>query len=590
MTELSLVSPDSKLRQERRQTLLVLLATLVVTAWMLAWTIGTQPIKGDEARHFRRAVNYYEAPWPDFRVTHDPAYPENERGAVLYWDTCLWHLVLALIWKIIGSASLLAAQLYHSAYFIVMAMAVYLAGRELYGHRGGLWAWAFIVTVPMNLLFGMLFYMEVPVMAWTAVAVYFLVRGNPIGLGLALGCMWLTKATSATVLIPPLLGVALLTMGECWPKRIARLVLAMFFVVVAVSWDCYWRHVYFGHIIMFRKAYLPLEALPPIVHHDVSQMAAPKETAVPLSIFRPMIVAQMFGITGMLAVLLAVVMAVDGMLRAIWENLRNLRSGLLAALVRVPDTYPLHALIFGVPLLVYLVGYAVMLKGSYDVRYLHPIVLFTSLMAAAWLVREPLAAVYRLHRYLGRLVVIGLIAAMAGQLLTVPPTVHPLRKLPPEVLDGFEWIRRNTDSEARFFYLEENLTTLTGRPIYWAVALPRYIFNREESRQMAVLNALKIDYIAIHPTRRDDGVGEKAEPKDYPRPWIRTLSERPYLELVYPPDFQGNPSADGTFLIYRILRDKIPEEWKKGALPPGVKPLTWQPARPSDGYAGGPCG
>ncbi|NIA20933.1 MAG: hypothetical protein GWP05_02945, partial [Anaerolineaceae bacterium] len=181
-------------------------------------------------------------------------------------------------------------------------------------------------------------------------------------------------------------------------------------------------------------------------------------------------------------------------------------------------------------------------------------------MAAGWLVREPLAAVYRLHRWLGRLVVIGLAAAMIVQLIVVPAMVRRRRILPEQVRAAYEWIKADTPPKSRFFYLEENLTTLTGRPIYWAAALPRYLFNSNEQQQMDVLGALKIDYIAIHPTRRDAGVGRLIEPSNYPIPWIESLAERPYLTLVYPQNFDGN--IENRFLIYQIKRDKIPSQWK----------------------------
>ncbi len=588
MADTSAYGPTLPERDNRRQVLIMFLVTLVIAGYMVAWAIGTQPIIGDEARHFRRAMNCYDMPLTQMRVTHDPAYPFEEQGAVLYWDACLWHLGLAMLWKILGNPSMLAAQLYHSLYFVAMALAVYLAGRELYGHRGGLWAWALVVTTPMNLLFGMAFYMEIPVMAFTALAVFLLIHGRPILFGGALAGMFLTKSTSGFVLIPPLLCVALLTMDTTWHERIARATGTGFTALrnlvsltmsgnwkrrilrtaaaaavagVIVLPDLIWRKIHFEHPVMFRQTSVPATEIPAAVHSDLARMPEPQQSAVPLSIFNPLTVLRMFGVSGVVAVVLAVIMALDGAARAAWDSLRNLRSGgLLAAVLRVPDTYPIHALIFGLPLLVYLVAYAVMMRKAYDVRYLQPITLFASLMAAGWLIREPLVVVYRLHRWLGRLVVIGLAAAMIAQLIAVPPMIRRHRMLPEEIRTAYEWIRTDTAPESRFFYLEENLTTLTGRPIYWAAALPRYLFNSKEQRQMDVLSALKIDYIAIHPTRRDAGVGKLIEPSNYPIPWIESLADRPYLSLVYPENFDGN--IKGKFLIYHIERDKIPREWK----------------------------
>ena len=558
-------TPEESVRESRRQLLWVFLATLVVVAYMFVWTAGTQPIIGDEARHFRRAVNYFEAPLPQFRVTHDPAYPAGEPGTVQYWDAALWHLILALVWKTIGTASMAVAQVYHSLYLVVLVMATYLAARRLYGHRGGLWAWALAVSMPMNLLFGMAFYMEIPVMAFTALAVYLLVCRRPVLLGMALAGMFLTKSTSSAVLIPPMMGVALLAMGDSWRQRITRTMVTGAVAFALVLPDLIWHKYHFGLWIMFRYS-PPVEPLPV----DLSTMPKMEKMPVPLSIFDPVILLKMFGVTGLVTVLMAVLMAVDGLLRSAWRNVRNLRSGgFAAAMIRVPETYPAHALIFGVPLLVYLVGYAVMLRGAYDVRYLQPISLFTCLMAAGWLVREPLAVVYRLHKVLGRLVVAGLVVAMAGQLVTVPPYFGTqLRRLHPEVLKGFQWIRENTEPRDRFFYIEENLTTMTGRPIYWAAAIPRYVFYTQESEQMTVLTFLKIRYIAIHPERQGPGMGNLIEPVAYPDAWIEDLQRRDYLTRVYPESYDGK--SYGKFLIYRLEYDKIPEAWKKAEPPTGV--------------------
>jgi len=402
-------------------------------------------------------------------------------------------------------------------------------------------------------------------MAFTALAVYLLVCRRPVLLGMALAGMFLTKSTSSMVLIPPMMGVALLVMGQTWRQRILRTAVAAAVALALVLPDMIWHKHHFGLWIMFRYS-PPVEPLPV----DLSTMPKMEKMPVPLSIFEPLILLKMFGVTGLVTVLMAVLMAVDGLLRALWRNVRNLRSGgFAAALIRVPETYPRHALIFGVPLLVYLIGYAVLMKGAYDVRYLHPIALFTCLMAAGWLVREPLAMVYRLHKVLGRLIVAGLILAMVGQLVAVPPYLRTeLRRLHPEALKGFQWIRENTDPSDRFFYIEENLTTMTGRPIYWAAAIPRYVFYTEESEQMTVLTFLKIRYIAIHPERQGPGAGNRIEPATYPDAWIEDLRRRDYLTRVYPETYDGK--SHGRFLIYRLEYDKIPEAWKKAEPPTGV--------------------
>jgi 4-amino-4-deoxy-L-arabinose transferase-like glycosyltransferase len=178
-----LTKPDSA--SNRRRILAISLATLLVCGYVAIWTCGTEPILGDEARHFRHAVNCYEASWPGIRVTHDPAYPPEGPAAVLYWGAALWHLGLALVWKVLGTPSLWAAQIYHTVFFFALGLFTYLCGRNLYGHRAGVWAWVLVMTVPMNLLFAMTFYLEIPVLAFAAAAFWCLLRRRAVWMGLA---------------------------------------------------------------------------------------------------------------------------------------------------------------------------------------------------------------------------------------------------------------------------------------------------------------------------------------------------------------------------------------------------------------------
>ncbi len=225
--------PDSP-GASRRRLALVALATAGICAYLAAWTIGSRPIIGDEARHFRRAANYWTAldqthSLRDFlamiwRVDHDPAFAKEGPGAVPYYDACLWHMGLALFWRVVGYTSLVGAQLYHASFVFLLGIATYLSGRALGGHRTGLWAWGLALTIPMNVLFGMAFYQEMPLLAFTAAAMACVLSGRGLraaaglgaALGLALAAMFLTKSPVASVLIPPILVAAILRPGDTW--------------------------------------------------------------------------------------------------------------------------------------------------------------------------------------------------------------------------------------------------------------------------------------------------------------------------------------------------------------------------------------
>ena len=91
--------PAATARRRRREILGMTLASLAVAAALLAWSVGTPPTIGDEARHWRRATNYFEA---DQRIPYDPLYPPGKMGYFPYWDSALWHLGLAKLWKLAG--------------------------------------------------------------------------------------------------------------------------------------------------------------------------------------------------------------------------------------------------------------------------------------------------------------------------------------------------------------------------------------------------------------------------------------------------------------------------------------------------------
>jgi len=574
--------PDREPAPARRRLLAISLATLLVCGYVGAWTCGTEPILGDEARHFRHAINCFEAQWPDFRVTHDPAYPPEGPAAVLYWGAALWHMGLALVWKALGTPALWAAQVYQAAFLFALGIFTYLCGRELYGHRGGLWAWVLVLTVPMNLLFAMTFYLEVPVLAFTAAAFYCLLRRRAVLMGLALAGMFLIKQTTASVLIPPTLVAALLVMGNTWKRRLGRVGLAIAVMLVAVAPDLLWQSAHFGQLIKFRHYVSTAPFYPDWLSQACNRMPVPERTPVPLSIFNPVHDLQMFGVGGLLAFGWAVTVTVGAAVGRVGRFLRH-RPRLQRHGERGGSPHPPRsansalwraagaetrrakrlrgAVVFGLPLLFYLAAYAVMLRKAYDVRYLEPVTLPAGLLLAGALAAvRPFSRTDR-WRWPARIGATALAGLCAVQLAAAPAVVHAHRQLPDETVAAYRWIRRHTDPDARFLYLEENLTTLTGRPIFWAAALPRFFFTATEPTQARILGVVGIDYIAVHPTRRGPPAVPTRPVTEYPRDWIATLDRRPYLEPVYPPAYDGD--AEGKFLIYQVHPERMPRAWRR---------------------------
>ncbi len=564
MTDALPTAPDSP-GVSRRRLALVALATAVVCAYLVGWALDSEPTIGDEARHFRRAVNYFETPLPDFRVDHDPAYPFEGPGAIPYFDACLWHQGLALLWKLLGHASLPVAQIYHAAFVFMLAMFTYLTGRSLYGHRGGVWAWALVLTIPMNILFGMVFYQEIPLLAFTAMALFCVLRGRAVWLGLALAAMFLTKSAGAAVLIPSILVAAFFAIGDTWRRRLLRTAIAIVIAFLVMVPDMLWHLEHFGHPIMLRYYYGPPLSFPG------PDLPSPRMSAVPLSIFNPLAVLPMFGASGLVVAVLSAVMAVVVTARSLLAIAGDARRrGLLSALRDSPESIRPEVLVGALPLFTYVFIYVVMLPGAYDVRYLHPAMLMACLLAAGLLSRLSLRknAGARPHR-LVRAALWLLVLAMAGQLLTVPPAVRHLRRLPPQIEAGYEWVRRHTPPDSRFIYNQESLVAFTGRPVLWAAAIPRYFFSTTEREQTRILRYFQIQYIAIDSTRRLDNWAPDIEPIGFPVSWLRNVPKCGYLERVYPSP-EGDALQD-IFIVYRVNYDRIPPDWIED-----IEPGNWQ--------------
>lgn len=549
-----LLSPAEQLRR-RRDLIAIIAATLVVCLILLAWSIGTAPVLGDDSYHFRRAVVYYEALWDHFRAVYDPAYPPEGPLAMRCWDAAFWHTGLAAVWKVLGSPSFLVAEAYHLAYFLMLGVFSFLTGRELFGRSGGWWTWALAMTMPINLLLGMVFYLEIPVAAMVTMAIYCVVRRWPVWLGVALAGMFYIKVPMAAVLAPPLVLAALLKVGDTWGQRLRRTALALAIGLLLLLPDLLWRAEHFGRPIMLRDTVSVLN------RQVFAQVTPTRQSAICLPFSDPFVVLKTFGVTGVAAVAASVVWSVWLMVRTLADLVRHARSaGPASALRSLPGGIAVEVLVGAVPLLYYIAAYVLLLRMAYDVRYFHGAAFFATLLGGGLLARlRPL----RYQGPRGWLVRSGgvlLLLAMLGQLATAPADIHQRRILPPTVTAGFAWIAQNVPPKAPIFYVEFNLTAVTGRPMLWSAALPRYLFTAPEEAQARILHDLNIQYIAIHPTRFIEKAEPDVDPMGLPIPWVRSLRERPYLTQVYPAE-PRRAEEGGAFVVYRVDPDKIPPAW-----------------------------
>jgi hypothetical protein len=545
-----------------RDLLWVLAATAAVCAILLAWSVGTAPVLGDESYHFRRAIVYFEALWSAGRPVCDPAFPAEGASAMRFWDAAGWHMGLALLWKALGTPSFLAAEAYHLTYMLMLGVFSFLAGRELYGRAGGWWTWALAMTMPINLLLGTVFYLEIPVAAMAAAATYCLLRQRAVWFGVALAGMFYVKMPMAAVLAPPLLLAAFLMLGDTWGQRVVRTLAALAVAAVLFAPDMLWRYEHFGLPIMFREGLPPSQAQ---VLKSLPPLPPLQRSAISLSLSDPLVLVKTFGVTGVAAGLASIAWAVWLVGRAAALLLRRARSaGLTTALRTLPGGIPPEVLVAAIPLLFYIASFVLLLRIAYDVRYFHGSVLFCTLLAGGLLARAAPFAYAGRRRWLVRGAAAVLVLGMVGQLATAPAAIHQHRRLEPAVEAGFAWIRENVPPGSLILYPEFNIVPMTGRPMAWAACLPRHLFNMTEGQRMWFLYYLRIRYIAVHPARFVERAEPTIEPMGFPLPWARSLRNLPYMAQVYP-ERECEVGAPN-FVIYRIDYDKVPPEWLAGPI------------------------
>jgi len=533
----------------------VALASALVCGMMFVWAIGTAPNLGDEAHHWRRTTVYFEAPLAHMRAMCDPAYPPQGQSAVRYFDSGGWHLALALLWKALGRPSFAVAQAYQLGFAFALMMFTYLAARRLYGPIGGLWAWALALTMPLNLLLSETFYMEVPVASMIAAAIYFILSRRPILLGLALAGMFYLKLASASVLAPPLVLAALLGMGDTWRERLGRTGAALGIAVGCFLPDMLWHQEHFGQLFAFNEPVLPFQ------QHLMSALPPMKQSAIPMDLFDPVMAVETFGVPGLLAMIIGLAWSFKAIAATCVRLVQHARrNGLRSIFGRVADLVPAGVRVAALPLVFYTAAFAALMRVAYDARYFHPATVFAFLLAGGVLARARLFSRPERLRWPARAVGSILLIAMVAQTALVPPYVRQLRTLSIPVAAGFEWIKANTPPHARIMYTEFNLTAVTGRPILWAAVYPRFFLNKPEEDQACILYYMRVDYIAINPSRLVDKAEPETEPRGYTTAWVRSLRERPYLTQVYPAA-PCRPEEGGEFVIYRVDRDKIPPAW-----------------------------
>ncbi len=164
---------DTEIFKKKIDTALVLIVSFPILVFITG--VLTEFKFSDEIFHF-----WFARDWCD--LSQRPLYNKlvdtiEEIGFFRYYDNApLWHFGLAYLGKAWGSLSKNLAQFYQALFYLLLIANTYLLTKELYGRHAARFAALIVATIPMFVSFGVLFFMDMPIAAFTPLLLFFMVK------------------------------------------------------------------------------------------------------------------------------------------------------------------------------------------------------------------------------------------------------------------------------------------------------------------------------------------------------------------------------------------------------------------------------
>ena len=166
--------------------------------------IAPGPMIGDEVGHFY-LLKAIADNLPDLTLTYHIPVAWSDIAMERYCNhTFLWHIIGALVYRVLPWV--FSVQLYHLLFFAQFLTVFYLFARD-FTHRDYFcvcWALMLMWSIPMFLLFGTLFYKDVPVAA-QIITVFYLIYRRKYSLSLMFWILALLLKETAVIMLPALL-------------------------------------------------------------------------------------------------------------------------------------------------------------------------------------------------------------------------------------------------------------------------------------------------------------------------------------------------------------------------------------------------
>lgn len=484
----------------RMQFRLFWLLPLSLVVGILTAGLLSELYLGDEIHHYRFARDIFEA---GERVPFDPVYGRNFSHRNYYYAPPLWHLGLAFLWKLTGGISFGVAQIYHALFYALLLAATYFLGKDLYGEREGRYAMVLVGSVPMVVSFGILFYVDVPLAAFSTLTLLLLVKKREFLAGLGFGLTCLTKLHGLFFGPPLLVMIFLLRKREMWLQKV---VLFSVGALLLIGPDFYWREKHLG---MEAALGSPKKYLKFIIHRgsqlsettrewlqpERSAPSPPIRTYYNSSFSKIKDHAKYFGVP-LLGLLLLL---------------------LLRRRVERKD------LLIGIPLLFYFLCFLFAYGIRGDIRYL------LSLTPLLCVIASKMISSFRRPSYRTIILILCLLQFLA----TITYTAAE-RKVPPGIREGMDYINRTLPDKASVLYIELNLTEFTRQKAVWDTLfwdIRRLLWADDESIKTA-LKKNRVYFILIKKTRIYDDRTIR-HTGGYPASFVNRLNHFPFLEPVF---------------------------------------------------------
>jgi len=472
----------------------VFTAIIFFTLTILITGLFSELCLGDEVYNFRFAKYIFLT---GKRVSYDPLYGINNFPVYYFTAAPLWHFLLAYLWKTIGYISIPLAQVYHIFYYLLLVFFTYLLGKELYTEKEGLYAALFISTLPMVISFSILFYLDVPLAAFSTLCFLLIKKQKFILAGIIFGLMFLTKITAIFFALGFILLNYYYSLTQKLSVKVKNIFTFSFFSTSIIFCDFMWRYTHLRVPNVVGGGFVSTEVKARLVNVPFVNKIKPVTEYLNSYLYNPLDIIKYLGIIFLTMFILYFIF-------------RKFQKDDIKIFI---------------PILSYMLGYICIFGLGSDIRYMMPIIPFMVILAS-----KTAVTLLKNNRKLNLL----LLLLCFLQLFSVCFYVFWKRRISPEIKEGFAYIKTNIPQHALIMYPEENLLLGTERRIIWG-SLKNFqaIFWADtDSELIKYLKENNVDYIAVKKTRIYDD-SKVHHFGGYPKSFVEKLKKSNLFSLVF---------------------------------------------------------